>query len=322
MKREIRLALLCLAATSATAFAQTPAPACGAANFDQTRQVFTVMNPVAQTVNQQCFLTVYAKGTAPEQSRQLPMFYPTEGSYIIELSGGGGGGGGGAINDQGGGGGGAGAAPSRTTQYLAPGVYKLTLGAGGVGGGANGGITAAGNPTSLTMASSGALIAGFPGADVWQQRGRAALDGKGGIGLAGGSTGGSGGGSGAPLEQGAQTGGASGTTGYAGVAGQSGSETGRAAQTSAGMVVQSNAGGGGGAGVGSGGSGESASQSATAGTGVLGGGGGGGRGGANTADSGGQGGHGFIRLTLSEAPAQAAAPTPAPVVILVPVVTR
>lgn len=324
MKKEVRLALLCLAATSAPAFAQNPGPACGAANFDQSRSVFTVMNPVANAVNQQCFLTVYAKGTAPEQARQHPALYPTEGRYIIELSGGGGGGGGGATNDQGGGGGGAGAAPSRTTQYLAPGVYRLTLGTGGRGGLPDGGRTAAGNPTSLTHATSGALIAGFAGADLWQQRSRAANDGQGGIGKPGGSTGGSGGDSGAIPEQGAQSGGQSATPGYSGVAGASGSESGRAAQTPTGLAVQSNAGGGGGASVGSGGTGDSATRNATAGAGDLGGGGGGGRGGANTADSGGQGGHGFIRLTPTEpAPAEpVAVATPAPVIVVMPTTQR
>lgn len=72
-----------------------------------------------------------------------------EGSYVVELVGGGGGGG---SELGGGGGGGGGAVPSRTVQYLSPGVYKLTIGTGGQGGSANGGTTEAGNPTSLTNA--------------------------------------------------------------------------------------------------------------------------------------------------------------------------
>lgn len=322
MKNEFRLALLCLAITSVPAFAQNAVPSCGPSNFDQSRNVFTVVNPAADTVNQQCILTVHPKGTVSDQSRQYPAFYPTEGSYVIELSGGGGGGGGGASKDQGGGGGGAGAAPSRTVQYLAPGAYKLTLGTGGEGGKANGGQTGAGNPTSLTQASTGQLVAGFPGADVWTQRTRAASDGSGGVATAGGSSGGSGGDKGATSgtksDQAAQSGGASQTAGYSGQAGQAGADSGRSVGTSNGPVVQSNAGGGGGASVGSGGSGDSANNNAVAGVGDLGGGGGGGSGGNKTADSGGRGGHGFIRLTMSE-PAPQAQPvvvTPAPVVVV------
>jgi OOP family OmpA-OmpF porin len=309
MKREIRLALLCLAAASVPAFAQNAAPQCGSANFDQTRNAFTIVNPAADAVNQQCFLTVYPRGTVPDQSQQYPALYPIEGTYVIELSGGGGGGGGGAAKDQGGGGGGAGAAPSRTVQYLSPGVYKLTIGTGGDGGSANGGRTEAGNPTSLTNANTGQLIAGFQGADVWTQKSRAASDGSGGVAAAGGSSGGSGGDSGAKTEELAQAGGASQTGGYSGAPGQSGSESGRTVQKDGARVVQANAGGGGGASVGSGGAGESANATAVAGIGDLGGGGGGGRGGANSADSGARGGHGFIRLTMSQ-PVQAIAPAP------------
>ena len=320
MKNEIRLAVLCLAATSAPVFAQPAVPPCGPENFDQTRRVFTIANPAANTVNQQCVLAVYPKGTVSEQTRQYPAFYPIEGSYVIELSGGGGGGGGGASKDQGGGGGGAGAAPSRTVQYLSPGVYKLTIGAGGAGGSANGGRTEAGNPTSLTDANTGRLIAGFPGADVWNPSSRAAGDGSGGIATVGGSSGGSGGDrkgvdSGAKTEKAAQSGGVSQTTGYSGAAGQAGGESGRSVRTKDGPVVQSNAGGGGGASVGSGGSGESVSRNAVAGMGDLGGGGGGGRGGMNTADSGGRGGHGFIRLTMSEPAPQVEASAPVIVVM-------
>lgn len=305
MKNEFRLIAVCLAVSAVTAMAQDAVPACGAANFDQTRNAFTIVNPAADGVNQQCLLTVYPMGTTSEQTRQYPAFYPIEGSYVIELSGGGGGGGGGASKDQGGGGGGAGAAPSRTVQYLTPGTYKLTIGTGGEGGRANGGRTEGGNPTSLTDAATGKLIAGFAGADVWRQRTKAASDGSGGMAAAGGSSGGSGGdkhaSDGMKSEKSAESGGASQTAGYSGKAGQAGGESGRSASAEGGPVVaQSNAGGGGGASVGSGGSGESVNRSAAAGAGDLGGGGGGGRGGVNRADSGGRGGHGFIRLTMSE----------------------
>ena len=161
MKNQFRLALLCLAVTSAPAFAQNLAAPCGPANFDQSRNVFTAVNPAPDSVNQQCLLTIYPRGTVSDQTRQYPAFYPTEGSYIIELSGGGGGGGGGAAKDQGGGGGGAGAAPSRSVQYLNPGVYKLTIGTGGDGGSANGGLTEAGKPTRLTQSKTRELNFGF-----------------------------------------------------------------------------------------------------------------------------------------------------------------
>lgn len=328
MKNNFRLAILCLAISSAPAFAQNSVGPCGPANFDQSRNVFTAVNPAPGSVNQQCLLTVYPRGTVSDQTRQYPAFYPTEGSYIIELSGGGGGGGGGAAKDQGGGGGGAGAAPSRSTVYLNPGVYKLTIGTGGDGGRANGGLTEAGNPTSLTHASTGALIAGFPGADVWNQRSRTATDGSGGVASLGGSSGGSGGDkvtvSGVNTENSAQAGGASQTAGYSGTAGQAGDESGRSAKTQNGPLVQSNAGGGGGASVGSGGSGQSANTNtntnSVAGVGGLGAGGGGGRGGLTTADSGSRGGHGFIRLTMAQAaPApMVIAPAPAPVIVLMP----
>lgn len=302
MKNEIRLALLGLAAASVPVFAQNLSPQCGEANFDRTRNAFTIKSPIGDIVNQQCYLTVYSSANVPDQARQYPAFFPVEGTYVIELSGGGGGGGGGAGKDNGGGGGGAGAAPSRTVKYLAPGVYKLTIGTGGSGGSADGGRTAAGNPTSLTNAHTGQLIAGFQGADVWTQRFQGADSGKGGVGKPGGSTGGSGGDSGAKSEESAQSGSASATPGYSGTAGAAGSETGRG--------LQANAGGGGGAGVGSGGAGESINRNAAAGRGDLGGGGGGGSGGKNTADAGGRGGHGFIRLTMSKPAPRTTAPAP------------
>jgi hypothetical protein len=196
MKNEIRLALLCLAAASAPAFAQNATPQCGSANFDQTRNAFTIINPAAGAVNQQCLITVYPSGAVPDQARQYPASYLVEGSYVIDLigGGGGGGGGGGASKDQSGGdgGGGAGAAPSRTVQYLSPGVYKLTIGTGGYGGSANGGRTGDGNPTSLTNVNTGQLIAGFPGADVATQHTEAAGSGVGGVAAAGGASGASG----------------------------------------------------------------------------------------------------------------------------------
>ena len=161
------LAILTCATTSV--FAQD-APQCGPTNFDQGRDIFTVVNPASGAVNQQCFLTVQPSGAAGRY---------TEGNYEIVVSGGGGGGGGGGAGDDRssgtGGQGGAGALPARTNRYLKPGVYRLTMGTGGLGGGASGsqgsgGNAADGNPTGIVEAYSGETIAGFPGAEQWAGR--------------------------------------------------------------------------------------------------------------------------------------------------------
>ncbi len=196
MKSEIRLALLCLAAVSVPAFAQNALPRCGASNFDRTQNAFTIRNAPAEAVNQQCLITVYPSGAAPIQAQQDPASYFVEGKYTIDLMGGGGGGGGGGAGAKGKtggtGGGGASAAPSRTVQYLSPGDYKLTIGTGGEGGAARGGRTESGNPTNLTNANTGQLIAGFPGADTWTQQSKAAATGGGGVAVPGGTSGASG----------------------------------------------------------------------------------------------------------------------------------
>ena len=196
MKSEIRLALLCLATASVPAFAQNASPMCGTTNYDRAQNAYSIVNPAPGTVNQQCFVTVYPAGAVPDQARQDPNSYLAEGKYIIDLVGGGGGGGGGGAGAKDksgeGGGGGAGAAPSRTVQYLAPGVYKLTIGTGGYGGAARGGRTGDGNPTSLTNAYTGQLVAGFPGADVATQKSEAAGSAAGGVAAPGGTSGASG----------------------------------------------------------------------------------------------------------------------------------
>ena len=193
MKNEIRLALLCLTAVSVSAFAQSNLPRCGSSNFDQAQNAFTIKSAPADAVNQQCLITVYPAGAAPAAAAQDPASYFAEGKYVIDLMGGGGGGGGGGAGAKGAtggtGGGGASAAPSQTVQYLAPGEYKLTIGTGGEGGAARGGRTESGNPTSLTNATTGQLVAGFPGADTWTQQSKAAGTGAGGVATAGGTSG-------------------------------------------------------------------------------------------------------------------------------------
>jgi len=168
-----KLVLAFLTCASGSALAQSSAPDCGLANFDQRQDMFTVMNPAAGAVNQQCFLTVHPASEAREQGRF------TEGSYEILLSGGGGGGGGGGSgNDSSsgdGGQGGAGAIASRTTRYLSPGVYRMTMGTGGLGGGASysegsGGNAGDGNPSGMSEAHTGQNVAGFPNAEQWAGR--------------------------------------------------------------------------------------------------------------------------------------------------------
>jgi len=301
MKREIRIALAMLATATGPVLAQENFPQCGWGNFDSARSVYTVMNPVPGAANQQCVITVYPAGSMPQQASLYPSAHLAEGTYVIELSGGGGGGGGGAAKDAGGGGGGAGAAPVRSVRYLAPGVYKMTLGTGGLGGAASGGPAGYGNPTSLSNVATGQIVAGFAGADLAMQTTTGSGGGGGGIGAGRGSDGGAGGDSGAMKEEGAQSGGLSRGMGETGMPGRAGNESGRRGDTAETRAVQANAGGGGGAGMGSGGDGQSARRNSVAGAGSLGAGGGGGRGGVTTSDHGGAGGHGFIRLTLTEA---------------------
>lgn len=176
MKSEIRLALLALATVaSAPAFAQDT-PQC-AALYDNGAQFFTSRGAPDGALNRQCFLTVMPKDGAQSLSNfpqlsQYPGPVLTEGTYEITLAGGGGGGGGGGMMASGGGG--AGAVPYKTTQYLAPGVYKLTIGTGGRGGMPGfmvGGTGEAGAPTAMTQAYTNETVAGFRGADTWAARG-------------------------------------------------------------------------------------------------------------------------------------------------------
>jgi hypothetical protein len=284
MKTAIRLALLALATSSVSAFAQD-VPQC-AALFDSSANMFTAKDAPNGATNRQCFLTVLPKDGA----QSLPSFprlasYPApqiqEGTYDILLSGGGGGGGGGGLLSSGGGG--SGAVPAKTTTYLTPGIYKLTIGTSGKGG-SNGGNGGDGNPTSVTRAYTNETIAGFNGADrtaatpatTSSNPNDGRVDGSGGLTVAGQGAGGAGGqqpdknGNG---EIASQSGGmmrvAGVTTGTPGVGGQR------------------DGGGGGGAGYGDGGKGNAGDQSFNR-------------------DLGNQGGSGFVRFT----PIQIAQATP------------
>jgi hypothetical protein len=312
MKHEIRLALLCMAATAAPAIAQNPIPQCGYSNFDQGRNVYTVMSPADGAVNQECTISVHAPGAMPEAARQNPSAYLEEGNYVITLSGGGGGGGGGSNRGEGGGGGGAGAAVARTSQHLSPGTYKMNIGAGGSGGAVNGGRTGSGSPTSLTNISTGQVIAGYSGPEGANLQSRTTEQGVGGVGKAGGANGGAGGDSGPNTEEMAQAGARSSTS--TSNPGQPGIERGGNTHSSNTRVMQSDAGGGGGASYGAGGDGQSITGTRPAGEGQLGGGGGGGRGGVKHAAAGARGGDGFIRLALTQVTPVAAVPERAPMV--------
>ena len=308
MKSAIRLALLALASTSASAFAQDSTPQC-AALFDRGQDMFTARDAPFDALNRQCFLTVMPKDGAASlagfpQLAQYPMPQIQEGTYEVLLSGGGGGGGSGGLLSSGGGG--AGAVPSKTTQYLTPGIYKLTLGTSGKGG-SGGGRGGDGNPTSITKAYTNETIAGFRGADSWTGRtaqtqtytvastGRGAVggnsaDGSGGVGVDGRGNGGHGG------RQPDRN-------GYGEIPSQAGGSMIVAGITTGtpGMGGRNDGGGGGGAGFGDGGAGKSGDS-------------------MGNNEVGNQGGDGFVRLraiqlaqaTPMAAPIAAPAPVAAP----------
>src|SRR3989304_6084983 len=169
--KSSRLALMVWACTAASAaFAQGALPQCETSNWDQARGVFTVMNPGPGIVQQECLLTIHPAQAA---GAQFPAPFLVEGYYDVGVDGGGG----------------AGATPFKTIKLLLPGMYKLTLGAGGDGG-RPGGFAQAGSPTSLTDANTGQHIAGFEGADHWRARYVPPGSGRGGIAAWGGSNGG------------------------------------------------------------------------------------------------------------------------------------
>ncbi len=304
MKSAIRLALLALATTSATAFAQET-PQC-AALFDRGQDMFTARNAPLDALNRQCFLTVMPKDGAASlagfpQVSQYPMPQLGEGTYEILLSGGGGGGGSGGLFASGGGG--AGAVPSKTTQYLTPGIYKLTIGTSGRGGsgGGNGGD---GNPTSITKAYTNETIAGFRGADTWTGRaaqtytvasagrgavgGSSSADGSGGLGVDGRGKGGHGGRQPDKNGNGEIQSEAGGAMPVAGVT------TG-----TPGMGGRNDGGGGGGAGFGDGGAGKSGDST-------------------GNNEIGNAGGDGFVRLRAIQLAQATPAPMAAPAAVAAP----
>jgi len=315
------LALLLLAGGMAPAFA-ADLPACAAANYDAARDLFTLRqnntaisldHPLkSQIVNQQCLLTVLPASLAERgRSGANSAAGLAAGRYMVYLSNGGDGGAGGTQRENGGGGGGAGAVQHRYEVLLSPGVYKLTLGAGGPGGKAcdstfGGGPGWGGSPTSITRVADGMTVAGVAGADTWVRPSRhendksaGILDGHGGKGP-GKAPGGAGGTIGPGLESGA----ASGATDVAGPAGPTGRivEAGGSAGAGDHPVLGPNIGGGGGGGAGLGDGGNGAGEVGArfvdilAVSGGLGAGGGGGAGFLNHCSGGAPGGNGFIAL--------------------------
>ena len=307
------IALMLLGCTALPAFAQdmTP-PDCAVANYNKDQDIFTVVGPVGYTLNQQCLLTVLPANQGASQParpmRGMPQY--TAGNYVITLTGGGGGGGSGLAQDGvEGGGGGAGAAPFVTTRYLAPGIYRLTLGMGGDGGRAcqttsYGGRGTDGNPTALSMYNTFETIAGFPGAESWTgspirsasfavasgrripgQSDSDDFNGGGGIGVGLQSNGGRGA---HATESGAMR----------------AQDGGKPIAEKSGLPGTGSLGGGGGAGYGNGGDGQTTVMWASkdfpvyskAWPGQLGGGGGGGASGEITCGSGAPGGHGFVAI--------------------------
>jgi hypothetical protein len=313
------LFMACAAAIPAVA-QNAPDSRCGKTNFDRSRSMFTIVHPIPGVVNQQCFVTVVPKQSWGGGMPDLSSSELVEGNYEITLSGGGGGGG-------------AGAVPVTTVRYLQPGMYRLTIGAGGLGGTPNGGSGKDGAPTSLSNANTGETFAGFAGAETWngiysnaynvaaihsvsdQYRRDASAGGYGGPAFVPGqSSGGRGGRVG--LEPRGEDGGKLVAVAYSGEPGRGGTDL-------AGHRLRHEVGGGGGggAGFGNGGSGESAVEDGKVKTGAksgdAGAGGGGGAGGEGVADSGAPGGNGFIRIVLTDPPPQAqiqrTEPAPAPV---------
>ncbi len=359
--KPFRLVPLLMVCAVAPAFA-ADLPSCSDANYDGNpgRQLFTLnksntsLSPEhplkSQFVNQQCLLTVVprdraARLAASSSDRRGPgpngAGEMVEGPYVIYLSDGGDGGGGGAARRYdaggGGGGGGAGAIPVRQEITLTPGVYKLTLGAGGPGGARCGGPFGGGpgwggSPTSIMRVSDGQTIAGLAGADTWQRPSRYAndklagrMDGHGGYGPNK-TAGGEGGLIKGPIvavavvtpEPGVGVAGPAGPIGTLGQPGEAGTlgpiamagAPGTTEQTKLGALIVGGGGGGAGTGAGGDGAGEVRHlRDVPPQPGGLGAGGGGGEGGLEVCSAGAPGGNGYIALRPIEV-AQAVVPPP------------
>jgi hypothetical protein len=172
--KTTQLTLMTLALAAAIpAFAQnTTESRCGETNYDRSTNSYTIVRPMAGVLNQQCFITVVPKSEWTGGSPDMANSRFVEGNYNVALSGGGGGGAGGADGSgqrnasTAGGDGGDGALAFNGIRYFKPGVYRVTIGAGGLGGEhALRGIDGA--PTSVSDASTGQTIAGFPRAEYW-----------------------------------------------------------------------------------------------------------------------------------------------------------
>lgn len=286
----------CANVLSTPQVATSDLPNCLDSNYDAQRGLLTIRNADASTASQQCQLVVGRSGDAASPSRLAA------GSYTIALANGGGGGAGGG--QTGGGGGGAGARESRATVALTEGIYRLTIGAGGPGGGAcadfrtvtfPGGPGWAGSPSNIVRVATGEVILGTPGADTYVRPSRGEnerlsgpQDGHGGYGP-GQATGGSGGHAATVVKDKADAGAGASTlaSGRVGVGGEAGAEP---------KDVSGSGGGGGGAtskGAGGGGGGETPRDvNIASARGTLGSGGGGG----GNCDPGSRGGHGYIAL--------------------------
>lgn len=287
-------------------------PNCFDANYDKERRLFTIKSDVGNAANQQCLLTVGARGEVASMPRL------TAGSYRVYLTDGGGGGAGGTLQSYagstagGGGGGGAGAVETQRTVNLTEGVYKLTIGAGGPGGSAclpklgfGGGPGWVGGPSNIIRVATGEVVMGTPGADSYTRPSRAQneraagkMDGHGGSGPGEAS-----GGQGAQ----AQTKGGTELSAQSGESklSPSGTGVGVGGATGAASVGDRSPGSGGGGGAtsiahgGSGGGEELNQKEIAPERGSLGSGGGGGVGSNSACDPGARGGHGFIALRRS-----------------------
>ncbi len=168
----------CATAPPPAVIATTELPNCFDSNYSASDQLFTIKSASTKTVNQQCLLTVVPRDRVSRG--QL-----AAGSYLVSASDGGGGGAGGTMHDDsrfpgenhggGGGGGGAGAMETQAKINLIEGTYRLTIGAGGLGGSAcsgaphyfAGGPGWLGSPTNIVRVTTGEVLLGAAGAELY-----------------------------------------------------------------------------------------------------------------------------------------------------------